>query len=621
MNVVKSKLCWIIIALALVMHIGHGIFSWKNNPLTRNPIADALYYDHWSEAIAAGSTGGEEPFYLPPLYPHFMALVRLVTGGTLPSMIFIQIALGLVSLWLVHRLTARHFGNKAAMLAVLLALFYAPLLFYETRLMATTLAITLGLLAVFLLERNSAPAGACIGFLCLARPNFLIFGCLAALPLLLAIRKQPRRLGLFLLGIMVPLGLSLSYNLITTNTMFLVSANGGINFYFGNHAGASGINDAPTRDFHSIFEQKAAARRLAEADTGRSMNDKEVNDYWMARGWKEIVNEPGRWFRLLVKKFGLFLSSFEYGVIYIPGVERSLSPIQRIQLLPAGLLMALGAGGLWLASRRRVKGLFPLLAFLASSLATVLIFFMADRFRIPFMAGLLPFAGQFLARGFDNLSEKRYAPLALGGVMCALMTAASFLLVDDGIRTNQQLRAHISLAQAFEKEGKLELARAEVLKTFNVRKTAPAYYQLGQIEEAKGEIEAAVTCHQEASRLDSTYLEPLGALGAIYERENSWNKALEIRARVIDIVPHRYEGYFNMGLTCLDAKRHDEGVGYLEKAAELGPQDPMVWVKLGEAHVGAKNPKKALQAYEQAVKLKPEWKDRLAAEMAEIENE
>jgi tetratricopeptide (TPR) repeat protein len=616
-----KKLSWVVIALALAMHIGHGIASWKNNPLTGNPIADALYYDHWSEAIASGSTGGEEPFYLPPLYPHFMALVRLITGNALPSMIFVQIALGLVSLWLIHRLTAQHFGGKAAMLAVLMALFYAPLLFYETRLMATTLAITLGLLAVFLLERGAAPAGACIGVLCLARPNFLIFGGLAALPLLLAARRQPRRLGFFLLGIAIPLGASLAYNLVTANAMLLVSANGGINFYFGNHAGASGVNDAPTRDFHSIFEQKAAARRLAEAEAGKPMSDREVNDYWMAKGWKEIGEDPGRWIRLLVKKLRLFLSSFEYGVIYIPGVERSLSPFQRIQLLPAGLLLALGAGGLWLAFRRRVKGLYPLSAFLASSLATVLIFFMADRFRLPFMAGLLPFAGFFLARGVDHLSGKRFAPLVLGAVMCALMTTASFLLVDDEIKTSQQLRARISLAGAFEKEGRLEEARAEVLKTLSVRKTATACYQLGRIEEAGGEIDGAVIRFEEASRLDPTYLEPLGALAAIYEKQESWSKALEMRVKVIDIVPHRYEGYFNVGLTCLDAKRHDEGARYLEKASELAPREPMVWAKLGEAYAGAGERDKALDAYKQAVKLNPEWKDRLAVEMAKLENE
>ncbi|MFH2000653.1 MAG: tetratricopeptide repeat protein [Planctomycetota bacterium] len=613
-----TKVLLLLLLAALAMRVIHGIGTWQDNPRTRLLTADALYYDTWSEKIANNADGIETPLYLPPLYPYILAMVRLVAGASLPYMIIIQAILGLLNLWLIHRLTRRHFSEQAALFAMLPALFYASFIFFETRLMATTLTITLGLSAVMLLERALArgtlpalaTAGLCIGVLCEARPNFLIYGALAAGAVFFHTKKplghRLRSMGMLALCVFIPLTFSLAYNVAKSGEWILVTGNGGLNFYFGNHLGASGVNDAPTRDFSSIFDQKATARRLAEAERHKPLTQTEVSDYWFQKGMEYIRTEPGAWVRLVMKKLRLFLSSFGYGVIYVPEVEQHLSPVLRLHVLPAGMLLALGAGGMWLALRRNRSRLWPLLLFLATNLATVLAFFMSERFRLPFMAGLMPFAGLFLSKGWECLKARSYPKLVAGSVFTILFTAGSYYLVDEEIRDSQCCRAQISLAAAFLQAGNLDQARIESQSALKIKRTPAGLHNLGLIEEAADHQEQAVVLFEEASRIDPTYLEPLGSLAEIYEKTEEWEKALEMRARMIEIVPHRYEAYFNMGLTCIDAGRTEQGLEYLEKAAEKASGQARVWELLGQAYHEAGKPEKALEALRKASEIDPD---------------
>ncbi|MHC4946293.1 MAG: tetratricopeptide repeat protein, partial [Planctomycetota bacterium] len=604
---------------------------WQENPLTQHLIADALYYSNLSETIAREGLGGESPFYLPPLYSHFLALVRLIFGEPLPVMLFLQGVLGLLNLWLIHYLARKFFGERAAFFALLIALFYAPLMFFETKLVATTVAIFLGLLSVTLLSRGIeekkvwflTAAGLCIGLLCEARPNFLIFAVLA-LVLVFIQAGRPLRTGwkmpaLFFLGLAVPLAASLGLNVTGSGERILITGNGGINFYFGNHAKATGVNDAPSRDFSSIFDQGPAAKRLAEDAEDRPLTQKEVSQYWLHKGLSEIRKDMGGWIGLLVKKARLFLSSFGYGVIYIPEVEAHLSLVQRLLILPTGLLIALGLGGLWIGLRQRFAVTLPLLLFLLSSVATVLIFFMAERFRVPFMAGFIPFAGLFVARGYAAIREKSLMNPLLCLAAAAAFTFLSFYWVDDTIRTSQQTRARISLGKAFLEDKRYEEARLEVSAAMKIKNTETGHYLLGLINEAEGKTEEAEACYLEAAGLDPIYLEPRGALAALYESAKDWDRAIEMRRQIIEIVPYRFEGYYNLGLTMIDSGRVKQGIAILERTTEMASANAMVWEVLGKAYKMEKRPEKAMKAFRKAIELDPSMEDKLKVQLEELE--
>jgi len=78
-----------------------------------------------------------------------------------------------------------------------------------------------------------------------------------------------------------------------------------------------------------------------------------------------------------------------------------------------------------------------------------------------------------------------------------------------------------------------------------------------------------------------------------------------MRMRMIEIVPDRFEGYYNLGLTCIDAGQIEQGIVNLEKAASLAPHIALVWDTLGQAYEQAQKPEKALEAYKQAIMIDP----------------
>jgi tetratricopeptide (TPR) repeat protein len=331
----------------------------------------------------------------------------------------------------------------------------------------------------------------------------------------------------------------------------------------------------------------------------------EVSAYWRDKGVEEILADPGAWIRLALRKLRLFLSNFEYGVLYIPEVERFLSVPLALQILPAGLLLALGLPGLYLALKRKHQNLGPLLLFLSSSLATVLLFFMASRFRLPFMAGLLPFAGYFAAWIMESARSKRFGNMVLSIATVAAITAVSHLLVDRDIRSNQLRRAQITLSKALLDQGEPDQARAVAMKAHGLGVTPAVLYQLGLIEEAVGNGIEAELRFEDASRMDPFYLEPLGGLAALYEGRKDWARALEMRQRIIDLVPHRFEAHFNMGLTCADAGDPEGAVLHLKKAVSLAPGHFASWEVLGKAYRLAKEPQKALEAFRKAQEIDP----------------
>jgi len=626
-GIASSRILLVLLAAGLVIRVVHGLLVWQGNPLTRQLIADALYYDQWSARLAAASFGGEAPFYLPPLYPFLLALVRLLFGSPLPAMLFLQGALGMANLYLIHVLTRRLFGARAAALAAGLGLLYAPFLFFETKLLATTVALFLGLLSLLLLQNGfatkrigpMAAAGLVTGLLCEARPNFLLFAAAVLVLAVLRERKRPARawpcLAALAAGLALPLTLSLACNASLPGEWILITGNGGINFYFGNHAGATGVNDAPSRDFSSIFDQGAAARRLAEQEEGRPLSQSEVSRHWLDKGWQEIRQDPGAWARLLVKKARLFLSDFGYGVIYIPEVERRLSWVQSLLIVPVGLILALGAAGLFAAWRARVEGTWLFTLFLAAAAATVLHVFMAERFRSPFIAGLLPFAGWALAQWIDSVRQRRFAGAALGAVAAAAFTALPFVWVDEPIRVNQTARARLSLGKAFLEQGNFEAARREVLDSLALRETAAAYYHLGLVHEGQGDAVEAEIQYEEASRRDPFYLEPLGSLAALHESRKEWDQALAARRRVIEIVPYRFEGYYNLGLTQIDAGRSREGIESLEKARAMATDAAVVAEALVKAYLPAGDRDKAREVLDRAEGLSPQAREKLGREL------
>lgn len=114
-------------------------------------------------SIASGILFSNKIFYHPPLYSYYLGLLYSLFSAK-PYIAYVsQVLLGILNLFLIYLITVKLTNkNKAGYAAMILALFYAPFSFIETKLYATTLGISLSLLSLYMLiqaieKRNKNP--------------------------------------------------------------------------------------------------------------------------------------------------------------------------------------------------------------------------------------------------------------------------------------------------------------------------------------------------------------------------------------------------------------------------------------------------------------------------------
>ena len=80
-------------ALALLLRLAYVAQAWSV-PTMQVPLGDAHSYFDWSARIAAGEWWQGRIFYQAPLYPYFLALVRLTGGEPVLRMLLTQAFVG-----------------------------------------------------------------------------------------------------------------------------------------------------------------------------------------------------------------------------------------------------------------------------------------------------------------------------------------------------------------------------------------------------------------------------------------------------------------------------------------------------------------------------------------------
>ncbi len=372
---------------------------WAEDPLLASPIADASVYLEWA------STGidplGPGAWWYPPLFPWLVGLV----GGGVVAALLLNALLGLCTTAATMTLARRLFDDKAAVAAGILVTLYAPQIFWETRVMPTTLATTLTtgalLLALDPTPRRSAWAGLLAGLAALARPNLLLLIPCHALGLLATRRHQA---ALYLvLGAAVPMGMSLGRNLAEDGSAALVTVNGGVNFSFAWADSAASSFIAPGPEWGDIRRQRAHA-----TETGAG---------W-SRGLAWISGHPAEAAHLAGLRIRALLGNQETGIVHHPAPEIRAYPLWRVLCVPFLALLLFALPGI--ASIPRRHGWTLAVHAMAIALPCVMFFFYS-RFRLPLMPLICALAGGGLYR-WRGWLRPNTALLAAGLVLVSLWT-------------------------------------------------------------------------------------------------------------------------------------------------------------------------------------------------------
>lgn len=141
-----------------------------------------------------------------------------------------------------------------------------------------------------------------------------------------------------------------------------------------------------------------------------------------------------------------------------------------------------------------------------------------------------------------------------------------------------------------------------------IRMTRAAFLQdLGRDDEA-------MSVYQQAVLADSDNAHVLSALGYCYVINGQWAEATEVFEKLLaNSDASQRTVYLEMLAVCtMSDGRYSRATGYYDKLSISRRNDPVLWLRMGHATLGAGAVKRASYCAERALSLKPDWYEAVA---------
>jgi len=605
-----------IFGVALTVRLIH-LAGWAHTILATVLLGDARRFDEWARQIAGGDWWGSEVFYQAPFYPYLTGTVYLLFGETPAAIRTVQALLGALGCVLLAHAGRRFFSPAVGWIAGAALAFYGPAIFYDGLVQKASVAcffssLLLVVLAEFRHGRRVAwlaAAGLVLGAFSLTRENALVLLPIVALWIVLESREGPRSrrwLGVaaFLGGaalLLVPVGLRNQ----TFGDRFLPTAsNGGVNFYIGNHEGATG-SYVPLRAGHGDPRwERSDARALAERAVGRELDPAEVSTYWTGQALEWIRASPGAWGRLLARKSLLVAHAYETTDFDALDAYRELSPLlDLLARFHFGLLLPFAIAGAWM-TRRDWKTLWLLYAIPLSLAASLVLFFVLGRFR----ASLVPILLLFAAAGAVEIhrswrrGERRSVAVALA------LAAAAGLVSNWPISHDPPPAAltYYSLGVELAAGARHEEALVQLERALSIApRYAAAHLQSGHVRFRMLQPELAAEQYRRVLELNPDDPDAHAGLAILAaargEREVAY---AHNRAALAADVDHE-DALINLAGLLVTEGRMAEATRFYARAVRLRPRDVELRTRVGTAWLLSGLANRALDEYRGALELEP----------------
>jgi tetratricopeptide (TPR) repeat protein len=521
----------------------------RGDPLFSILAIDGRSYVELATRWASGDwLWGTEPLWFGTLYPLCVGILFRIFGPDPDVVRIVQHALGVGTALLGMKVGAR-FSRAAGLVAGLLLALSPVLLFYEHQLYDPCVAVFLTALFLHLLLARRRPAlpGIALGLLGLARSNALVFVPFGGWWIG---RGQGKRAAiLFAAASLAPLVPVLLRNGIVSGAWTPLTVNGGMIFATGFGDDALGGRALLRRP--EDFGPGGAFHREAERIAGRPLDLAEASELWRDRTVAWIAEHPGATARLTVRKLALLAHVRETDDnLGFPLVRERAATLAWWPGPWAWLLVAGAIGAARLAGRpgRMGEDARVLILFLLVVSASLLLFFVNARYRLPLVPPLAVLAGAAAGEAWSSIRDRTgrrgwLVPLAAGAA-CALLA-----LRDPGVRADPALEL-VAIGGALQDEGRPVEALAFAERALAIDPgVAGAHHNRALALRALGRRDEALAAAQDAVRLDPELPPAWMTLGAL----------LAERGRVADALPA------------------------FRRAAELAPDDPGALTNLARA--------------------------------------
>lgn len=519
----------VVFALLLILAVKAAVlYQLGHHPLL-DPVGelDGSYYRHLGEMVAGGdvtlssadSFFGQQPppFFLAPLYIYFLGLVFKLSHNSIMAARAVQIVLGTAGVYLLALSVRRWFGDRAAWIAGALAGFCGLFTFYEILILPASLDVFLTALDLYLIakaadeggNRNWTLAGLALGLHALNRPHIAII--LAGLTIIVALRVHWKSAAALLVTALVVIAPVTIRNYSVGGKFAFIASNAGINVLMGNGPDASGA--------------VSASGDILPTMTGEWLAAAEGTKAYLRQSASYAFHHPLGEAKLLAKKTWYALSATFFSFNHsFPFFSRELRGVLTFLLVGPALLLPFGIAGFLFARPKDRRGYGVWAAFLPLAFLSVILVFVAARYRLPSLVMCAGLSGALISMAIDRWRAGEASKLAMPSAAVAAFALIALwpTRMDDG-RSEELVRMSIHEVKAG------NVAEAETWGQRALKRGAQpglVHMRVGQSYEMLGKAPEAITHYKAA--LETNPKEPAihFVLGRAYMRAGELSAAV-----------------------------------------------------------------------------------------------
>jgi tetratricopeptide (TPR) repeat protein len=589
-------------------------------PFFQSPIMDMLYHDDWARRIAGGNLWGSEVFFRAPLYPYFLGLLYAISDGSITFARAVQAVIGGVSTVVCFFVGLELFRNRriAFVGAALLATIWTAV-YFDIELLLVVLEVFFDLLAVFFLLkardgalRNFALAGLFIGLSAITRPNILAFALFVWLIYIFARPRLDKRkliTGLvtfyvIVIAVIIPVTVR---NYVVGNDLVLVSSQGGVNLYIGNNPysdGATAVVPGTRNDWGGGYYD---AIFIAETDEGRKLKPSGVDRYYIKKTLDFFVEEPATAAKLLLWKAYIYTNPLEIANNFDSYYIRSKFPLLKYDPISLYIILPFAFLGMGVFVRR-FREYSSVYLFTLIYSATVVLFFVNDKFRMP----VVPFFCLFAAAAFfwlwEKTRSKEWKPTIAAGVALVALFVFCWIPLPGDPTKHAFIQAACTVSDQYMYLGLYEEAERELAEAVERDPEHPfTLLTLGNLYLETDRKDEAAEAYEEVLSVGPSPCDilALNNLSVYYTEKGEFDKAHEYLNRSLKLHPRNAKTLYFRARVFVAEGRDDEAREALRLGLEYEPDFKPGHVLLGELAEKAGDLDEAEKAYTALLEMNP----------------
>ncbi len=499
-----------------------------------HPVGDAKNYVNRANDIIKGEIIPKQaPFLSNALYPYYLAITKPLTKNlTAPRVV--QMCFGVMNIFIVYLIMTIIFSSISGLIAATITAIYPVFIFFEGDLLMISIVIftmNISLLMFVLyqkkLKRIFLIIGGCfLGLSVLGKPDTIMLAPFIAVWVVLQHANLKKRiidfsiLTISVTLMILPLTIS---NYLVEKEFILLTTNGGVNFYIGNHKGASGLFRIPEGSGLRVDGLHRYSKFVAEANTRQHLSASGVSKYWFNKGVHFIKNNQGDFFSLLGKKALLMINRFELANHHSYYFYKDQCAVLKYNPLNFSVLIFFAVVGIIASFKERHKYWLLYLYFSITFIVSIF-FFISDRYRLPTVMMAIIFGSYGLFKLWDLFWSKNYKKAIVMIVPAGIFLSLSLLdfkEFDHSFKHDYKNLGNVNFK--LKSYGKSLFYYEKVIDEFPYEKfvnsnIAKTYYMTGKKD-------MAIKHFKEELRVNPSFTEPYQHISSIYTQRGDYENA------------------------------------------------------------------------------------------------